>query len=318
VSNARPRVVVSRSLGLGDLCTAVPALRGLRRAFPHHELVLAAPAWQEPLAKLAGVDRVAPTVELGPLADELDASAVVVNLHGRGPQSTERLLERRPHRLIAFRHPAIAATSAGPEWSTDEHDAARWCRLVRHAGIEARPDELHLAVPDVQPPVAPGAVIVHPGAAAAGRRWPADRFAIVVGELRRAGHRVVLTGSAVEADLCARVATLAPDLPSCPPVISLAGSTDLAQVCALVASARLLVANDTGVAHLASAYRTPSIVLFGPTSPEQWGPPSDGPHRAIWRGRLGDPHADTLDPGLAEITVGDVLEAIREVAAVDA
>src|SRR2546429_21509 len=47
-------VLVLRALGIGDLATAVPALRGLRAARPTEEIALAAPAWLEPLAGLTG------------------------------------------------------------------------------------------------------------------------------------------------------------------------------------------------------------------------------------------------------------------------
>jgi len=60
------------------------------------------------------------------------------------------------------------------------------------------------------------------------------------------------------------------------------------------------------VAHLAGAIGTPSVTLYGPSSPQRWGPPP-GPHRVIWRGPLGDPNGPVLHPGLAEITVEDVV-----------
>jgi ADP-heptose:LPS heptosyltransferase len=92
----------------------------------------------------------------------------------------------------------------------------------------------------------------------------------------------------------------------------LAGRTDLAGLAATVAGARHVLCGDTGVAHLATAFRVPSIVLFGPTPPAEWGPPPDRPrHRALWAGRRGDPHADTPDPGLLEIGVDQVLAALR-------
>jgi ADP-heptose:LPS heptosyltransferase len=68
---------------------------------------------------------------------------------------------------------------------------------------------------------------------------------------------------------------------------------------------------DTGIAHLATALGTPSVVLFGPTSPARWGPPADRPqHRALWAGRHGDPNGATPDPGLLRLEPRDVLEAI--------
>ena len=70
---------------------------------------------------------------------------------------------------------------------------------------------------------------------------------------------------------------------------------------------------DTGVAHLATALRTPSVVLFGPTSPALWGPPPDRPwHRALWAGTSGDPHGQRPDPGLLAIGVDQVTEALAD------
>jgi ADP-heptose:LPS heptosyltransferase len=84
-----------------------------------------------------------------------------------------------------------------------------------------------------------------------------------------------------------------------------------------VAAARLVVCGDTGVAHLASAYRTPSVVLFGPTSPARWGPPAGGPHVVVWRGTgTGDPWGAEVDPALAAITVEDVLGVVETALAV--
>jgi ADP-heptose:LPS heptosyltransferase len=71
---------------------------------------------------------------------------------------------------------------------------------------------------------------------------------------------------------------------------------------------------DTGVAHLATALGRPSVVLFGPVSPAEWGPPAGPRHLALWSGRLGDPHSDRPDPGLLEIGTREVeaaLDALR-------
>ena len=124
------------------------------------------------------------------------------------------------------------------------------------------------------------------------------------------GHRVVLTGSAAERPLAQAVARR----PGCPASRVLAGRTDPEGLSALVAGARLLVCGDTGVAHLASAFGTPSVVLFGPVAPAQWGPPADGPHRALTdaAARRGDPFADDPDPALLGVGVPDVLAAVEQ------
>ena len=91
----------------------------------------------------------------------------------------------------------------------------------------------------------------------------------------------------------------------------LAGTTDLLGFVALIADAALVVTADTGAGHLASAFGTPSVVLFGPVPPSRWGPPP-GPHVALEHAevRLGDAFAPAPDPALAAITVDEVLAAI--------
>ena len=86
----------------------------------------------------------------------------------------------------------------------------------------------------------------------------------------------------------------------------------LDQLLALVAGARLVISGDTGVAHVATNYRTPSVVLFGPVSPAIWGPPPDPRHQVLWHGDgRGDPHGDEVDPALLRITEDEVLAATR-------
>jgi len=290
------RLVVLRALGLGDLLTAVPALRALARAFPAHERVLLAPAALAPVVELLGdatyalhhVDgvRTLPAA-LPPIARDAD---VAVNLHGRGPQSTALLSAAQPRALVAFGRQAA--------WRDGEHETARWCRLLEAAGIEADPGDLDLA-PPAEPTPYPGATVIHPGAAAPARRWPAARWAAVGREL--AGPVVVTAGPGEE--------------PLARAVARAAGATvfagDLRGLAALVAGAARVLCADTGVAHLATALGTPSVVLFGPTPPAQWGPPPERTrHRVLWAGGRGDPNGPRPDPGLLTLQPHDVLEAI--------
>jgi ADP-heptose:LPS heptosyltransferase len=97
-----------------------------------------------------------------------------------------------------------------------------------------------------------------------------------------------------------------------PGAISLAGLLSHAGLLALVGHARLLVCGDTGVAHVASATGTPSVVLFGPTAPSRWGPPVSPRHRVLWSGTRGDPHGAAPDPGLLAIDVDAVLVMVAE------
>jgi ADP-heptose:LPS heptosyltransferase len=268
-------VLVLRALGLGDLLTGVPALRGIRRAFPDDHVVLATPAELAALAYATGaVDEVLPASGLAS-PDIAFTPDIAVNLHGRGPQSHRLLSELRPGRLLGFRCPEAGYVD-GPRWVRGEYEVARWCRMLAGHGIEARPEDLGLPAP-ASP--RPGCVVVHPGAAHLRRRWPAERFALVAAALANAGEDVVVSGSAAEVGRAREVA----DRAGLPRSAVLAGCTDVLALAGLVAGARLVICGDTGVAHLASAFATPSVVLFGPVSPAVWGPPPGrARHVALW------------------------------------
>jgi ADP-heptose:LPS heptosyltransferase len=304
------RILVYRAIGLGDFLTGVPALRALVRGCPSMAVCLAAPAPLAPLVPLTSpACTFLPTGELEPPSWSGPPPVLAVNLHGRGPQSHRLLQALEPGRLIAFA--SEDAGVDGPRWRADEHEVTRWCRLLGESGIRADEGDLDLAVPPV-PPRVRGATVVHPGAGAPGRRWPVDRFAAVAAQLAARGHHVVVTGGPAEAAAAHAVAAGA----GLPPDRVLAGRLDLGAISALVAAARLVVCGDTGVGHLATAYRTPSVLLFGVMSPELWGPPAGRrEHRVIWHrdrvgvpGTAGEPH-----PALLAITVDEVVAAVDEV-----
>ncbi len=295
-----------RTLYLGDVLTAVPALRALARAFPRHECVVAVtPALCGLTEHACPGFRALPTAEL--TVPRGIAADVAVNLHGRGPHSHRVLGHVGARRLVAFAHPDVG--KAGPAWSEEEHEVARWCRMLEWFGVAADAADLDIDVVPA-PGVPEGATVVHPGASAGARRWPAERWAAVARHEAAAGRPVVVTGSAAERELAAEVAARA----GLPQASVWAGRTrsplDLA---AVVAAAATVVCGDTGTAHLATALRVPSVVLFGPVSPARWGPPPTRPwHRALWAGVTGDPHGPSAGAGLRAITVDDVVRALAD------
>jgi uncharacterized protein YjbJ (UPF0337 family) len=115
---------------------------------------------------------------------------------------------------------------------------------------------------------------------------------------------VLVTGSSAERPLALRVARDA----GLDAADVLAGRTGLRELAAVVAAAGRVLCGDTGVAHLATAFRVPSVLVFGPTPPSEWGPPPErARHVVLHRGGRGDPHGDAPDPGLLAISVEEVL-----------
>jgi ADP-heptose:LPS heptosyltransferase len=316
-----PTALVLRDLGLGDLLVAVPALRLLRRALPDHRVVLLGPAWVRGIAGFP-VDAVVDDATAPP-------PDVVVNLHGRGPQSHARLdalAGARPLRRVGHAAPGWE----GPEWVDDpgRPERRRWCDLLAACGLvdgataAAAADDLRLPLPPLPgaseassrassgrkaAPSSPGAVVMHPGAAFGAKRWPIERFAAVAAALAGDGHRVVVTGGPDEAALTAEVAAAGGGL-------DLAGRTTIGELLALVGEAALVIAGDTGIAHVATAFGVPSVTLFGPVGPEQWGPPPDPRHVVLTDAavRRGERFADEPDPALLAVGTSQVLACARD------
>lgn len=305
VVDGRPRLLALRALKLGDLLVAVPALRALRRAFPDHRIVYAAQSWLEPVTLSTGsVDEQLQVHGLDePIPLPPGSVDVAVNLHGNGPQSRGRLEALEPVRRIGHEAPGWK----GPAWRLGLNERERWCRLLRWHGIDADPGDYRLDPPTAANR-APGAAVVHVGAAYGSRLWPLERFAAVARALADAGHPVVFTGSAGERPRALEAARLA----GFDDIAVLAGVLELGEFAAVVAGAAVVVAVDTGAAHLASAYGRPSVVIFGPAPPSEWGPPA-GPHIVLTdeSRRRGDVFTDDPDPALLAVSAIDVLAALR-------
>ncbi|WP_327118168.1 glycosyltransferase family 9 protein [Nocardia sp. NBC_01730] len=300
-------LLVLQARGLGDLLTAVPALRALRRAKPHDRILLAAPQRLKPVVDLiASVDTLVPTAELGSLRWHEPAPELAVNLHGPSAESIVALAKTQPKRVLTYHNSAFPELP-GPEWQTDMHDVDRWCHLLESDGIVADRRNLGL-LPPVSTTSRRDCVVVHVGAGAPARRWPPDRFAAVVRHLLVLGREVVLTGDEYERELALSIAARA----GLPVSRVLAGEQNLIELAATIAEAALVICGDTGVAHLATAFGTRTVLLFGPTPPRWGGPPPHllGRHAVLWAGQVGDPDADTPDPGLLRIGVTEVITAV--------
>ena len=106
-------------------------------------------------------------------------------------------------------------------------------------------------------------MVLHPGATAPSRRWPAALFGSSARTLAAAGIAVVFAGT--EADEAA-VQTALPE--AGPGAVSLAGRQTLGELAALIEGAAVLVANNSAAAHLAAALGTPVVDLYALTNPQ--------------------------------------------------
>jgi len=127
--------------------------------------------------------------------------------------------------------------------------------------------------------VAPGAYWAFAPGAEYGpaKCWPAAHYAVLARRLHAAsGLPVLLLGSAKEAALCTEIAQQAGA--GCE---ALAGQTPLVDAMALIAAAKGVVSNDSGLMHVAAAFGVPQAALFGSTSPEHT-PPLNPRARVLW------------------------------------
>jgi heptosyltransferase-2 len=107
--------------------------------------------------------------------------------------------------------------------------------------------------------------------------WPAAHYAQLAQALHaRDGLPVLLLGSGKEAALAAGIQAAAPG--AC---LNLIGRTTLDQAMALIAGARGMVSNDSGLMHVAAAFGVSQVAVFGSTSPEHT-PPLNPRARVLW------------------------------------
>jgi lipopolysaccharide heptosyltransferase II len=161
------------------------------------------------------------------------------------------------------------------------HEVQRQLDLVAAVGCSTRDERLRWRVADADREavaarleahgVAPGQAyaVLHPGATAATRRWPAERFGILAAELvQRTGIAVVFAGDSGDLPAVASALAAMPAARHDAPIVSLAGELGLGELAALIGEARLVVCNNSAPAHLAAAAGTPVACLYALTNPQ--------------------------------------------------
>jgi heptosyltransferase-2 len=302
---AAPRLLVISPNWIGDAVMAQPLLQLLRRQHPDSAIDVLAPGWVAPVWRaMQEVDTVieAPFRHGALQLHERWTFARQLRRRGYGaayvlPNTLKFALipwlagipkrvgyrgemrygllnvvhrdERRPKRpMVSF----YAALASAPVAVAPPPDAlprpilaaspARQAHALEHAGLDAARPLLVFA---------PGAEF---GSA---KRWPAAHFAELANTARERlpDLQIALLGSGKDRPVCDEIAALAPA------VHNLAGSTSLDQAIALIAAARAVVSNDSGLLHIASALNRAIVALYGPTDPAH-APPFSDVAESLW------------------------------------
>lgn len=283
-------VLVARMDSIGDVLLAGPAVRAVART-ARRVVLLAGPRGGAAARMLPGVDRViqwcAPWIDPEPppveraatdalcaavRAERPDAALILTSFH-QSPLPLALLLRLAgvpwigavsvdyPGSLLDLRHSVPDGIA----------ESERMLSLAEAAGYRLAPEDpgalaVRGPLPDTTGLTGPGGyVVVHVGASAPARELPVALAAQVVARLGAAGVRVVVTAATADkADAAAVAGDTGTDL---------AGRTDLSELADVLARASVLIAGNTGPAHLAAAVGTPVVSLFSPVVPASaWAP----------------------------------------------
>ena len=289
------RILLLKPCCLGDVLLTTPVLAALRARFPHSTVHYAVSQYAAPA--IEGNPLLDALIDGGPAAGRDRAALLKLWWRMRsGRYDVCVVLDRSP---VFATLPWLAgiAVRAGIDsggrgfalnmrvpWDESLHEADLYLSVVSALGCATAGHHLHFEpgassiqvideiwhARDLADPVvviAPGGG-TNPGMDLPEKRWLADRFAALADRLHaELGATIVLLGGLADRELCRQV-----QLAMQAPAVDLSGSAPLAERGALLQRSRLYVGNDSGPTHLAVAVDCPVVALFGPTSPELYGP----------------------------------------------
>jgi ADP-heptose:LPS heptosyltransferase len=280
------RILVLRGGALGDFVVTLPALALLRQRWPGARIELignsAAAALALPSRLIDAVhsqheSRWAALYAPGPLPEGraawLGDFDLILNFW---PDPARELARRFPLRPGQIFLTAEALPTIAPA-------ARHYCEPLRELGLSPNTFLHRLRSPRPEP----RRIALHPGSGSARKNWPADRWLALAHWLEQELHAevIVISGEAEAAGLLAGIGLHLRNLP-------------LNMLADELARCRFFVGHDSGVSHLAAAAGVPGVLLFGPTDPAIWAPPS--PTMRVLR----------RDNELASIPLAEVRQAV--------
>lgn len=320
--SAVERVLLVRLRSIGDAVLTTPSISALRRFLPEARIDILLEDWVAPvLDDFEALDNV---ISFSPenifariaLAKKLRAGRydVIYNLHG-GTTSTFLTCAAGAKQRVGFGHYRYSflynhlAIPARQFWGTEKlHSAEQQLALLGWTGVPVadRPRTslkvtaeagAKIAAKLAAAGVAENAPVAlfHPAAAFDSKQWAAEKFARAAEYLHGRGFAVAAVAASDQKTVLRNVSEKA-----AVPVHTFADLT-LPEITALADRADIFVGNDSGIAHIAAAVKTPCVVVFGPSNIAHWRPYTDAPNEAV------------SGASIEKVTVETVIAAMKRV-----
>ncbi|GGH01497.1 glycosyltransferase family 9 protein [Mucilaginibacter phyllosphaerae] len=298
------KIAVFRALQLGDMLCAVPAFKALRHACPNAQITLIGLPWAKTFT-----DRFSAYFDgfvsfpgyPGLPEQELDPAAFTAFLGNVQAMQFDLAIQMQGNGSVVnpmvelFGAKFTAGYATEGHYAPDNglfmpypdygHEIDRHLALMEFLGMPSQGSDLEYplttadydALDALNLGIAPQRYIcIHPGSRGGWRQWPVKYFAALADYCVEQGYKAVLTGTQNEAGIIDAV--IGHMRYEC---INAAGKTSMGAVGALIKNAAMLISNCTGVSHIASAFKTPSIVISMDGEPQRWGPLDKRVHRTI-------------------------------------
>jgi lipopolysaccharide heptosyltransferase II len=297
------RVLVVRLRSIGDTVLATPSLIALKRFLPDAQIDLLLEDWVAPVLEgFDAIDNVL-TFKKSDLKSRLRAAwkvrqnryDVAFNLHGGTTATFFVRASGAKHRVgfkgyqYNFLYNHLLA-SASDFWQQEfTHSAEQQLALLGFVGVpvEDRPKS-RLTITEqaqnsiekklqseIQNPES-NIAFFHPAAAFESKQWAAENFARVAEFLSEKGFQTIAAATKNESNVLDDLKRA-----SRAPIIAF-DDLSLTEITALAAKADVFVGNDSGIAHIAAAVQTPTIVIFGSSNINHWRPWTDAPNEVVY------------------------------------
>lgn len=301
-------IAIFRALQLGDLLTIIPSMRALRKTFPKAEITLIGLPWARDFTKRFSkyFDRFIefpgfpglPERKFNPqkfvqfLSQIQDENFdLAIQMQGSGYITNPMMGLLNAKNLAGFYDEGQYRPNKDffIPYAKSGHEAEKFLKLME--GIGVKPDGTHLEFPVLEAEAEEAVkllaehnlqekafVCIHAGSREAARRWDAENFAQTADYIHSKGYQVAFTGTRQERKSIHKIEKMARS-----PSVNLAGCTRMGELAEILKKSALLVTNDTGVVHIATAVRAKSVVIYNKegSNLERWAPINRKKHSVI-------------------------------------